>query len=102
MPLIANRKFLNLSGAYFLVVVAIGILSFEFDLPLDGDRLRSSSIYPVFMLPAAFAVLGVMISALIHIIKHKRFGWLILIALTAYAGAYVYGYSVASNPDFDD
>ena len=100
MPLIANRKLLNWTGAYFVAFAMVAVCSFHYGVPFDAETLRASPFYYVFAIPAFLIVMGVTISALIHIFEHRRFGWLIPIVFTAYLGAFLYGYAVASNPKF--
>ena len=102
MPIIENRKFLVWSGAYFVIVVAVGLGSLHLGFPFDGAGFHSSLIAKILTALAGILAVLVTTSALIHIFSNRRFVWLIPLTFTAYVGAFLYGYFVASNPEYDD
>ena len=102
MRLIENRKFLVWSGAYIAIVVTIHLGSLHLDFPFDDAGLHSSLIANFFRALAGITAVFVTISAFLHICSSRRFVWLIPLIFTACFGAYLYGYFVASNPEYDD
>ncbi len=101
MPIIENRRFLIISGAYVLLVFSIALASVEADTPVLDELARESLVYKAFGvaigLPAAIALSWVTFSALGHTLRSRNYGWLAMIVLFAYAGAYAYGFYVTAR-----
>jgi len=85
---------------YFVAFLSVAWPSFKYDFPFNSEGLLESPFYMIFAFPAALLAFVVTVSALIHILKYRRFGWLVPIIIFYCLAAYIYGYSVASNPEF--
>lgn len=96
-PLIEQKRLLIWYGVFFLVFCLGTVFALDVLAPINADKIRRSQYFYVFTLASIIPMIFVMLSAVVHSITHRRWGWLFTIVLTAILGAYLYAYAVANN-----
>lgn len=96
-PLIEQKRLLIWYAVFFLVVYLGAVFALDVLAPINADRIWKSQYFEIFTLVSIIPMMFVMLSAVLHSITHRRWGWLFTIVLTALLGSYLYAYAVANN-----